>query len=737
MIKRILTLFIALFLISTKGFSACGYSEPIYLDFYELFIADNNRPQEYDAINQANIKAWKAYFNGYYDNVEEIVYKLSPDEIDGLLQKAKKKKIKEALKYLKYAKEMEAVSNRFSQPSGTWDYYMILEQHDYNEQVFADGVKGMKGAKSREIQLRYAYQVIRYLHYSKMYKEAVDFYNEYIKTSDNTYEIYYYCLDQVSGCYYSLGDYPQSAYGFLQVYMNSGDRKVPALNSFRIHYQWDFEKLLALCQNDTEKAYAKTLVTGSFYNVYDAEWVLNNAFDEKVLLSIYYYNNAYLEGRYHWMNENNYKWMKWSDEENIELDKSLGVLSGIVNHENSQHKDFWYSCMAYLHYIKGDFKEANTYAEKIKSVSLVKKERLDFFKSLFDAGKTGEVNDEVENKFYSVFLSQIVPFKGAEHNFRTDIFYTFLKLYYYHNNENLKANLVSLSKGDADQIYDLEELNDLQNLFEDKNKSELEAFLLKKALGDKLNVTDYVTEKKGSYYLMQNEFEKALSYFKKLPKDYDPKIMTSSWSESNYQFNGYSNVPAQVFSANVEEGFQFKMDFILTDKTYLYPQFSFINKTFTKKELTEYLVKLKQMAELGNSNAYYLLGNYYYNLSELGYFRNLLIYYPENNYCWSCQTHKLLNNYNNISYLYYQKALAGTSNRETQAKITYMMAKNVAYNRQKDPDMKVYYGLFHSLVSEYKDTKFYKEIIQECGQFNYYAFSLYPAKQGERSRWGY
>lgn len=732
-------LFIAfLSILSTSNINAaCGWGGPVYVSFYDLFISDGNNPDQYYVSDMANINAWEKYFNGHYQNVSEIVYTYSIDQVSGLLKKEKKKNIVEALEYLLYAKEMQNVSDRFSTTSGSWDYYDIVEEHEYDEKLYKKGLEGYKKAKSREIQLRYAYQVVRYLHYSRMYEEAIEFYNKNVKETDSNYEIYYYCLDQVSGCQYATENYAQAAYGFLNVFMNSSDRKEPALNSFRIHYQWDFDKLVKLCKNDEEKAYAKSLVTGKYYNTLDAEWILNNAFNEEVLLSIYYGDNVHEEGKYYWMNQENYRWMNWSDQENIELDRNIAIISGILKNSKTKHHDFWNLALAYLQFMKGEFSEAYNYSSKIKSTSLVNNERFEFFRAFFEITKSGALNDEVENGFLALYEATEKTYTDYELNVRKDLFFTLLKFYYYDHNQVMKAGLVSMAKGDADQIYDLGQLNDLKKLYEDKTKNKLEKFLLEKSLGETLNITDYVNEKTGSYYLMTHNYEKALEFFNKLPEGFNPQIVGGWESEYsyNYTFDGYSDIPAKIFSANIAEGFNFDMDYILTDNTYALPQFSFIKETFSKKELTEYLIKLKELAKSGNSNAFYLLGNYYYNTSVLGYFRNILIYYPENNYCSTCQTNSLLDKYNVYSYDHYQKALNSSTNKEMKAKITYMMAKNVAYDWDRDKDKKVYFTLFHSLVSDYKGTKFYKEIIEECSQFKYYAFSLYPAKEGVREDW--
>ena len=89
---------------------------------------------------------------------------------------------------------------------------------------------------------------------------------------------------------------------------------------------------------------------------------------------------------------------------------------------------------------------------------------------------------------------------------------------------------------------------------------------------------------------------------------------------------------------------------------------------------------LINMANSGNVNANYVLGNYYYNNSQFGYFRNILIYYSDNNYCSDCRTNEVLSEYNEYSNRYYAKALELSSNKEFKARVTYFMAKNLAFS---------------------------------------------------------
>ncbi len=708
--------------------AGCGWGGPSYQDFYDVLFGDNNRPQLYDGKNKANIKAWGDYFTDKYVNIEEIVYEYSQDQIRTLIVKEKKKKNKAGLQYLLYAKKLQDVSSRFSGDSRSWNYYDILETHDYNQEIVNEGIKAFKKVKNKELKLRYAYQIIRYYHYSKKYKKAIDFFESSVKNIKHKTELYYYCLDQVSGCYFSLKKYTEAGYGFMRVYLYSIDRKTSAMNSFNIYYDWNYKEIAALCQNDKEKAFAKTLVSDNYYNLSDAEWILQHAYDEEALSSIYYYHDIHEEGRRYWLNKENYSYFNYNDQDNVTWDKNIELINKIIQHPKTKQQDFWHTTLAYLHYLKGDFNEANNQMSNLSYNNGLNKGRFTFFKEYFTIANK-PLNDKTENQFYSFYEKHIIGQKGMENTFRVDMFFTMLKLYYYHHNASLKADLIVLSKDQVDQIYDIEQLTKLKELWELEDKNKMEAYLLQTTFGNTLNVTDYINEKFGSYFLMIHNYTAANLHFKLLPKDYKVNLTSYFGTDDNYQFDGYSNIPAYVFSTNYTEGFQFPMTQILTDKTFRKKKFSFIKEEFNKQELAKYIAALKKMELFGDADAAFLLGNYYYNTSKLGYFRNILIYYSENNACLSCHTHKLLDEYNKLSYEYYEAALTKEEEKEQKAKITYCIAKNVAYDNvdyyNMDKDSPKYHDLFNALESEYRTTRFYKEIIKECSQFAYYSSNIF------------
>jgi hypothetical protein len=88
----------------------------------------------------------------------------------------------------------------------------------------------------------------------------------------------------------------------------------------------------------------------------------------------------------------------------------------------------------------------------------------------------------------------------------------------------------------------------------------------------------------------------------------------------------------------------------------------------------------------------------------------------------------------NVSKMYYQKAFEAATTKEQKAKCIYLIAKcerNEYYNKKYN-NIKRYWEIeddkinfiawngFKTLKKEYSDTKYYQEVIAECGYFSTY-----------------
>lgn len=705
---------------------SCGGWESNYFDFYTLFI-DKDRDADCNCGSKGNLEEWDTFFAGKYENiVRDIVLDYSVGQMEVLIALENNPLYLEAFEYLVYAKELGLSSQRIA---GTvdpysWDYEEIMRQDNFDEKLLNQGISSFETATNRQLKMRYAYQVIRYLHYNGKWQDAIDFFNTYVPQMGMKNEIYYYCLDQVSGCYYSTEDYVTAAFGFIEVVENSRDRKLSASRSFSIDLEKDFPELLDRCRTSSQKILARTLASPHYYDFADAEWILENEYDEEALMSIYFYNDVHEESGYYSMSADDFVGVTT---DSLPIQKDEKLIKRIIEHRKTVHHDFWYSCLAYLAFSRNDFVQARNYYNVIDRVKDIDVDRYAFYLRMYNVFGNDTLMNDSEDELFEIYQNEVLTDKNPK--VMEDVFFTMLRSYYFIDGSILKANLITYLKDDVNQIYSFEELDQLQALYQKEEKSNLEKFFMDKTFGKDTDINDYITEKKGSLYLMQNNNIEAKGMFAKLPVDYKTNITSNYYEDSrSYQFDGFTNIPKKIFSINIKEGFNFPMDQIMTDEVCYDRQFDFIKDEFTKAELNNYLIELNVLAGSDNVEANYLLANYYYNTSGLGYFRNILLYYPENNLCLSCRSHEILQDYWYKSNTYYARAKQLTSSKELKARITYLMAKNLAFVGEESAAYKSLegnmvndcYDLFDQLKTDYKKTKFYKEIIKECTVFSYY-----------------
>ena len=194
----------------------------------------------------------------------------------------------------------------------------------------------------------------------------------------------------------------------------------------------------------------------------------------------------------------------------------------------------------------------------------------------------------------------------------------------------------------------------------------------------------------------------------------------------------------------------------------VYKAFPFIATTFSRKQLAENLIALEQLRQDEKQwkvkLANYLLGNYYFNISNTGYYRGLLT--SNSNCCSYSYTFndqikeadaiiKNKENYNlstiflhdknyfdmsSVAMQYYQNTIDLSTDRELSARCLYLMAKcelNRFYNVGASATFEVkeneyytfklpQYKSFKTLEEEYSSTDFYNMIIDECSYFKLY-----------------
>ena len=160
------------------------------------------------------------------------------------------------------------------------------------------------------------------------------------------------------------------------------------------------------------------------------------------------------------------------------------------------------------------------------------------------------------------------------------------------------------------------------------------------------------------------------------------------------------------------------------------------------KTLAEVLLKLETMtkehANWKGQLAYYLLGNFYTNISNTGYYRSSL--WNESNCCHYRQMETYLALAHKAKF-YYEQVIEHSNNTELKARTTFLLAQceqNITenessydshyfVNEQAMNDVSQdYLDYFNTLSTTYRNTAFYNKARKTCSYFrNVYTIASY------------
>ena len=710
-----------------------------YSHFYEEhYYYDENSKKVYP---KGNVQLWKSMLTNWTTSaIEKAVYNY-PD----FDWKNKKSNLEKDVKnYLEFAQKCSEVFSHRSAVS-TWDYDAALLRSEYEtldaQELVAEANTLIGTISDEQLKARYYYQIIRALHYTKNYSDAIVFFENTIENNVPKNEIYFYILDQVAGCHYSSGNYDIAAYYFTKVLNKSIDRKKSSYNSFNFctfknvdgsHYSKGIEdeKDLLLIRSlrdfsdevnnikkfielDANDARVELLFMRALSNVEREVWS-TDSFEHKKEL-------PYLANKKH---------------ENL-----LQIAEQQMTSATIKNKDFWKLSSSYLSFINKDITAAENKLKGVKTFSDQKK----ILSIVYQVFSWKTISPENENYINKILLNN--PIKdNSIWNDENDWRYLILDKIahtYFDNGKIAKAFLVHNTIEKTNKIQSLVLLDDLERFYLKPDKSDYEKYLLKANTSENVNYLDYINYQKGVFYLYEKNPEMALTFFNK-----------------NKTYVGAKPIPGLIFSNNIMECFDCLESEVMEDQ--VYKAFPFITTKFNRKQLAENLIALERLrhdekqwkVKLAN----YLLGNYYFNISNTGYYRGLLTSNTNGgsyNYMYNDQIKeadaiiKNKENYNlsniylhdknyfdmsTVAMGYYQNTIDLSTDKELNARCLYLMAKcelnrfyNVGASETFEVKQNEYYTFnlpqyksFKTLKEEYSSTDFYDMIISECSYFKLY-----------------
>lgn len=721
---------------------------PFLLSLGEPFYTNNDSTA---ILQNGNILEWSKYLNIDYNDAYYLVFKATDGDIEALLKKNKSdnaqlrfadksfvSKYKEALTYLLLAKQLEPFMRISEGDNSSWYSYEDVGNDITNLPYTENSLslqKLWKKTKDKELKLRYGYQLVRLAHYNRDYEEAVAFFDNYVEPLNYKPEMYYYALSQKAGALRGLDQVIEANKLFTEVFSHSQDLKETAVTSIRFNENIDYENILAAARTTDEKNDADLLVGFiSFSNpLASAAKIIKrspDAIQAKVLVA-----RAIAD-----LDFNNYGRFTQNDKRRFPIldnnsEKNIPELTDFIKKQadspDVKNKSYWNITLAYLYFVQQQFDQAEQYLTKVNQSEKVYKIQKAMLANYIDIARIPIIDANAENQIFEKYINK----SGVE---GYDIIIRILANRYYLQKEYAKSFMLTCTLNELMDNPNMALLNDIETFYNAPNKSKMDTYICDKfrtGLDSKsVSVPQLAQYMRGIFYLSENKLTDAKSEFDK----------------SNFSLD---TIPANIFGYNQIECFTCEGNMTVD---YL-NEFPYINEEMNEKQLVEVLIKLEKQANENNAKANYLLGNFFYNTSLTGYFRNFLRFGYEGGYRQqffdprdknSILTDYLYfngiptyydNNTTSIADTYLKKAYALAKGDEFKAQIVFALSKcEQELNYQKlsnsfeswsgtsdDEDwVMITNRKYFKEMMKYKNTNFFKQVQSNCLYFDYYVSHL-------------
>ena len=750
--KKFFFTFVLFTAITSQSF-ACAYFSEDY-SYYNLFLQELiDDPRYYPFLltletayyeseqqpENENIKEWQKYLGLSYENTRYLIFEAPRDHIRAAINGDLKNlkflnadfivKHKQALLYISYAKYLEPYMRITHVSDSDWDYFpedtKTADQLEYDK-VMTVLQRSWSAETENELKLRYGYQMVRFAHYNRKYDEAIQLFDKYVAPLNYKPAMYYHALAQKAGAMAGAGDITQANFAFMQVFANSDNLKVTALNSIRL--KDDKPYYLNLAKTNNERFDAMLLFGYTEFNnplsmIEKIVALSPNAIQAKVLMArvvnqlererlpIYIYSFNKLPDR------------SFPLKTNADYMQRALSLANAQAARSSQNNDFWNITAAYLNFLDKDYKEAKRLLSNVSPKNEKYRKQIGNIARYIDICEPQLITSEIEQRWHKTYGDSLISFER-------DV----IANKYFLQKEYAKSFIISNNIDALESNPEMEIINNIDNFYLKTNKNDFEKHMLSQCFENLNELPDYLNYLRGVAYLSSGDWNKASAVFTKSLKYIEKQL----------------SITSDIFGYNIEN--YFDRDVMLVD--YL-EEFS-IDDIMNYKTLTDRLIELQKIGDSKNdksAKANFLIGNFFYNTCNNGYFRETLRFDENNEFHFSkFRIYSKVDIYDGIYFkgyedkYYYQntdviaqkyleKAYSQAADNELKARIVFALSK--CEQQIHDEKKEYYHGIYDPSdifisgrvyfkeLMKYKDTDFFNEVKTNCEYFNYYvnAFS--------------
>ncbi len=769
--KQKITLLTVLALWCHSAFGACGdyyYGQVSTYDVFDQTILDVGgfRPFLLDLSNTyygdeeageqdaGNLKVWQQLLTKSSIDVIKILVYTDNDHIrQKVLSEYPTSVSTEVSQYLQYVHKANTPIN--TNTVNTWSYADYKESQPYDTDALIDiAYERYNTVSNLQVKRRYAYQIVRLYFYGKRYDDGIAFYDRMPSDEKGNDELSYYLLDFYAGCHFRLKNTSIAAANYLRVWANSYDRKIGAYRSYHFAQQKDVDISQHL-KTSTEQLYPTLIANVSgFASEQDAIRQIGNQsvdptlYNVLLLRAVKSLENAASESTRYGLKEEGPSFPIVSDE----LFKRGSALKSLV-HQSGKHLDSEQQSLifSYIDYLLGDIASANTKLSNTTSAKYMDSKKV--LKVLYEVSGWDSITPDREQtmmQWLDTSQSDDDPIFKLTDIVKERVGHLYLK-----DGQLAKSFLVHNQWNAVNEIFSLPLLDDLIDLANSNDKIGTQLLALRQN-GITSSPNEYFTYHKGMYYLVNQDY------------DQERELLENNNLGNSIGSKGRRSIHARVFSNWINPSYSSDDPKAMTDSVFLSKPLALSDTTLSRVELVNAIQSLHHLSQNGKEweqkLSHYLLGNYYYNISNQGRYRGNLLgignyrtYHQRDRFNTLVRSadyieeNKLYNmeyiNANDFIYSgemsqvrkHYRAALSLSDDEELNARITYLLAlcdqKDLYYSQEyihgdKWGD-KVYDGTYDDVAAKYLkslpvlkekfgNTDFYQQALKSCGFLRHY-----------------
>ena len=391
------------------------------------------------------------------------------------------------------------------------------------ESFIEEGLAYFLEAESHYVRLRYAYQLIRLAHYLGEYDYVIELYDYLLpKTSADPSILYDWIESHRAGALRELGDYPQSAYLFSRVFANCASCREAAHRSFRIRSDAEWTEAYQLCANDRERAMLHVLRAQDrrAHLVREMEYIFaldpNNPALEPLLMRELLDLERDLMGQD--VNPNKAANRRLHRRPGPKAGKRLIDLQAFVQEViaagSAARPDLWLLARGTIELLAGDHYYADeTFADLLEqSGDAAIRKQTKVLRTVSDLLALGYADDEIERYYYKLLQNNALQ---EDYPDLVHLINDKLEVVYRQTGKEGKATLLRYGFDAIQKHPQLSMIDELNGMADSLTGNIFDRRLLEVRAGK--NVTNDLHHLTGLYYLQRGQWEIALDNFRKIP----------------------------------------------------------------------------------------------------------------------------------------------------------------------------------------------------------------------------